>query len=84
MRQWNKLSDLAAMLIVRARQRKKVVLLPDTAHVVGLHLMTAAAKPTRDDVAALICDSKCRELCIPCILKANLIAAAYGNGEDKK
>jgi len=77
---WSSITELAEMMVARARARKRVVLSSETAYIVGLRLMTVDARPTRDAVAGMICDSKCTKLCIPCICKANVIVNAYGRG----
>lgn len=79
MRNWKTEKDLAAMLLVRASTRRRVVLAPETAHFVGLKLMTASEKPTRNEIALLLCTSKCSTPCYACTGKANVIANAYGS-----
>lgn len=68
------------MILARSHAGKTVRLNPETAYLVGLRLMTADTKPTRDEVARMICDSKCERLCVPCTFKANAIVRAYGQG----
>ncbi|RJG46477.1 hypothetical protein D3Y55_21010 [Mesorhizobium sp. DCY119] len=78
MKKWETLTELAELLLVRGRERKSAVLGPDTAHLVGLKLLTADAKPTHKDVIEMICDSRCKDACVPCTFKANAICRAYG------
>lgn len=83
MRGWKTEADLAALLLARSAAGRKVVLSPETAHFVGLKLMTASAKPTRDEVAKLICASKCAAPpCYGCRGLANIIVHAYGQSVD--
>jgi hypothetical protein len=78
MRKWKTLGDLAALMIARSRRQKTVTVTSETAMVIGLHLMTADAKPTHDAVIRMICDSRCQRGCVPCTFKANAICNAYG------
>lgn len=82
MRKWETLRDLAALIIARAAAGKPVRLSPDTARVVGAKLMTADAKPTRDEVARLLCTHKCPEPCYYCRAKANGVVRVYGERVD--
>lgn len=82
MRKWSTLSDLAAMIIARSAAGKPVRLAPDTARLVGAKLMTADAKPTRDEVARLLCSQKCVEPCYYCKAKANAVVQVYGQRVD--
>jgi len=73
-RTWNGIRDLAGALIAKGRSGRRAVLSPDTAHF--------AAKPTRDDVARLICSWKCAEPCFECRGRANSVVAAYGHNPE--
>lgn len=75
---WTNEAELAAMLLVRAEQKRRVVLTPETAHFIGLKLLTASNKPSHREVAQLVCTAKCSEICIPCTYIANAIVRAYG------
>lgn len=75
--------DLAARILVNARAGKGVRLTADTAHFVGLKLMTASEKPSWTAIVAIICDSKCSRPCYPCSGKANVICRAYGQTVDE-
>jgi hypothetical protein len=83
MRSWKTLGDLAALMIARSRRGKPVTVTSETALFIGLHLMTADAKPTHGAVIKMICDSKCERGCVPCTFKANAICAAYGQSVGK-
>lgn len=80
MRKWNTIGELAALMMARSRRGKPVTVTSETALFIGLHLMTADAKPTHGDVVRMICDSKCELGCVPCTFKANAIVQAYGQG----
>lgn len=82
MRTWRTEADLAELLIVRSNQGKHVRLTAETAHFIGLKLMTVAAKPTRDEIARILCSSKCERPCYACCGKANEIVRAYGHSVD--
>ncbi len=77
-RVWRNEKELAELLIARYNAGRNVLLTPETAHFIGLHLMTASEKPTRDEVAKLLCSHKCQDLCYHCQGTANLIVRAYG------
>lgn len=77
-RVWRNEKELAELLIARYNSGRNVVLSPETAHFVGLKLMTASEKPTRDEVAKLLCTAKCQKLCYNCQGTANLIVRVYG------
>lgn len=82
MRRWTDEKDLASILIARGNSGRPVRLNPDTAVFVGAKLMTAAEKPTRDEIARILCSSKCGKLCCTCIGKANVVVRAYGHRLD--
>lgn len=82
MRKWSNIEDLASMILERARSGKQVTLASDTALFIGLKLQQVDAKPTRDDVARILCNARCVEICYMCTGKANEICAAYGCGMD--
>lgn len=85
-RNWRDEAELAARIAYRARLGKKVVLSPATAAIVAEHLRTAAAKPTRDEVAMMICrlgeSNRCVEPCYSCKATANVVVSAYGRRLD--
>lgn len=81
-RVWRNEKELAELLIARANRKRKVTLTPETALFVGLKLMTASEKPTRDEVAKLLCNSKCLQLCYNCQGTANMIVRVYGHRVD--
>lgn len=83
MREWTTEADLAAILLKRANERRGVRLTHETALFIGLKLMTASVKPTRDEIARIICTYKCAELCFTCTGKANEIVQAYGHRVDE-
>ena len=74
------MQELAAHLISRGHAGLTSRLSSETALLVGIKLMTVDAKPSRDGIARMICDSKCDRLCMPCTFKANTICLAYGQG----
>ena len=78
-RLWHDLGELAALLKKRAAAGKTVTMKASTAAFVAAHIETAAAKPTRDEVARLICARKCESLCYDCLGRANMVVAAYGH-----
>ncbi len=78
-RRWSNEEDLAALILVRAHEKRQVVLSPDTALFVGLKLMAAAKKPTTAEVARLLCDFKCEKACYACQGRANAIVRVYGH-----
>lgn len=79
MRNWKNEKELAGLLLVRASAGRRSVLMPDTAQFVGARLMTVSEKPTRDEVAMLLCSSKCASPCYACAARANVIVSAYGS-----
>lgn len=82
-RRWKTDTDLYESIRARAEAGKQVVLSPDTALFIALRLRDAAKeKPTRNQIARLLCVGKCEELCIGCIGSANKIARAYGASVD--
>ncbi len=81
-REWRNEKELAELLIARANGKRIVSLTPETALFVGLKLMTASTKPTRDEVARLLCSSKCQKLCYNCRGTANLVVEVYGQRGD--
>lgn len=78
MNRWYSEKDLAEILIERAKANRKVVLSSATAHFVGLKLLTASEKPTREEVIKLICRRACGQPCYECGGVANMIIRAYG------
>ena len=78
-RVWIDEADLAGMILERARQQRRVVLEPETARRVAAALLHQSTQPTRDEIARMICGkTACRPLCASCLMKANVICAAYG------
>ena len=75
---WETITELAEAMISRGNARKRVVLTSETAMIVGAKLMTADAKPTRDEVAMAICSHRCERPCYPCMGKANAVVQLYG------
>lgn len=82
MRKWSNIEELANMILERGRSGGRVTLTSETAYFIGLKLQQVDAKPTRDDVARILCNARCAELCYMCTGKANEICAAYGSGLD--
>lgn len=77
-RPWNTEKELAELMLARANAKKRVVLTPDTAMFVGMKLMTVSEKPTREEIARILCKAKCETCCYLCIGTANEIVHAYG------
>jgi hypothetical protein len=77
-RRWRDLFELACWISERAHTGKRVILSPSTAHVVAAQLSTAHAKPTRNEVALMICRQRCASPCYECTGRANIIVNAYG------
>lgn len=82
MRKWTTINDLANMILERGRSGRTVTLSDETAFFVGLKLQQVDAKPTRNELARMLCSGRCSELCYSCLSKANEICAAYGSGMD--
>ncbi|WP_152979718.1 hypothetical protein [Mesorhizobium sp. 1M-11] len=83
-RRWRDLFELSCWISERAAMGKTVFLSPATAHVVARHLSTCHEKPTRDDIALMICKrgeiNRCADPCYDCRGKANIVIRAYGCG----
>lgn len=79
MRRWKTVEELATMIAGRGHAGRTVTLAADTAIFVGAHLSTVAKKPTRNEVARLMCRNSCQELCVLCVGTANKICNAYGS-----
>lgn len=81
-RRWRDLFELACWISDRAYLGKHVRLTPATAHVVAGQLRTCHAKPTRDEVALMICRhgeaNRCQDPCTSCRATANIVVGAYG------
>jgi hypothetical protein len=77
-RRWQGLFELACWISERAHSGKRVILSPSTAHVVAAQLSTAHAKPSRNEVALMICRQRCNAPCYECTGRANIIVHAYG------
>lgn len=79
---WQNLGELCEWIRKRARAGMTVHLASDTAMIVASHLETAHAKPTRDEIALMICRhgeaQRCQEACYECRGKANIVMNAYG------
>lgn len=80
MRKWSTTKELADLILAKANAGKTVTLSPDTALFAGMNLERVDAKPSRREVALLLCTSKskCSEPCTGCIGKANPIVRVYG------
>ena len=77
-RRWSDLFELAVWISERAHTGKRVILSPTTAHVAAAQLAVAHAKPSRNEVALMICRQRCAAPCYDCTGKANVIVHAYG------
>ncbi|QDB99688.1 hypothetical protein [Mesorhizobium sp. 8] len=81
-RRWRDLYELACWISGRANEGKRVVLSPATATIVALKLAAEHEKPTRDEVALMICQrgeaNRCTEPCYTCRGRANIVVQAYG------
>ena len=81
-RSWEDLADLARQMNAKADAGMQVVLKPDTAKLIAFHLSICHVKPTRDEVALLICRRSSREACdqpcFECAGRANAVVNAYG------
>jgi hypothetical protein len=79
---WQHLGELCEWIRTRAHANKRVILAPDTALIVAGHLEVAHAKPTRDEIALMICkrgaSGRCDAPCYDCAGRANMVARAYG------
>ena len=82
---WPTMEALAEAIYASAKARKLVVLTPDTASLVAGALRRSGAKPTRDEIATMICRSrKCGETrCYNCTGLANVIVEAYGESWER-
>lgn len=80
---WKSETELALMLIQRGHfERRGAYLTAETANFVGLRLMRNQEKPTRDEVAKLLCQRQCTNRCYECTGRANVIVSAYGFRND--
>jgi len=81
-RPWGDLAELSEWIARRARAGRNVILSPWTAGIVAAHLEKAAAKPSRDEIALMVCRlgsrDRCKEACMECTGRANEIVRAYG------
>lgn len=88
MRAWKNVADLVYMMRACARDAKPVILSPGTALVVAAQLDKADAKPTRDDIALMICKRgqrhRCEAPCYECRGKANVVVHAYGAALERR
>lgn len=79
---WRDLFELACWISERALMGKRVILSPGTAAIVASQLRTCHEKPTRDEVALMICRhgsrGRCETPCYECRGRANVIVRAYG------
>jgi hypothetical protein len=82
MRRWSNIEELANMILERGRSGNQVTLTADTALFIALKLQKVDSKPSRNDVARMLCKGQCVDLCYLCTSKANEICAAYGSGMD--
>ena len=67
-RRWRDLFQLAVWISEQAYRGKPTILKPTTAHVVAHQLSLCHEKPTRDEVALMICNRG----------EANIVVRAYG------
>lgn len=85
---WRDLYELATWMWERSLGGRNVVLSPTTAAVVAAQLALIHTKPTRDEIALLICyqgePRRCSEPCYTCKAKANSVVAAYGQRPDDR
>ncbi|MBN9243370.1 MAG: hypothetical protein J0I98_11300 [Mesorhizobium sp.] len=81
-RRWRDLFELACWISGRANAGKRVILTPATAAIVASRLVAEQSKPTRDEVALMICrrreTERCEEPCYDCRGRANIVVSAYG------
>ena len=77
-RKWKDEAELAHMLVTRAQAGKETRLLPATAYFIGLKMLAVSSLPTRDEVAMVMCKSKCEKPCYDCRSRANIIVRMYG------
>lgn len=86
-RRWRDLFELSCWISERAAMGKRVILTPETAHVVAQHLSQSHRKPTRDEVALMICKhgeaNRCANACYDCRGKANMVTRSYGSRPEK-
>lgn len=75
---WQTERELGALLLARGRANRKAVLSPETAIIIGSRMLTVGNLPTRDDVARILCTSKCADLCYACKGTANMVVRVYG------
>lgn len=75
---WNDLGELADLLHKKAQADKPITITAGTAAFIASHLKTAHAKPTRDEVAHLLCKHDCKAPCYECKGRANEIVRIYG------
>lgn len=83
---WHDLSDLSTRMAKKAHAGMTVTLSPGTAAIVAHHLSTVEAKPTRNEVALMVCRAgskhRCAFPCTGCIAIANVVVDAYGARPD--
>jgi hypothetical protein len=77
-RPWQIEKDLAALLLARSRRNRPSIITPDTAVLIADALMHQGDKPTRNEIALMLCSSRCTAACYACMGRANIVAAAYG------
>ena len=81
---WSNEAELAMLLIVRGNEKRGVRLEPETALLIGRRLMQAQSKPSRNEIAKMICSGmRCTKPCYDCTAKANVIVSAYGERDPK-
>lgn len=85
-RSWKTETDLAALIMQKVNANKRVTLSPETALFVSLQLTQVSTKPTRNEVALMICrwKEKCSAPCYECMSRANVVVAAYGQRLEEK
>lgn len=81
---WQTLAALADAIRAKAKAKKNVILSPETANMVAHALEHADAKPSRNEVAMMICRLKCSVRCYTCTGVANVIVNAYGESWEKR
>lgn len=86
-RDWKDEVELAEQMLRLANARRRVVLSPGTAMFIAGRLMKVSAKPTRNEIAKALCDSKCpKEMapCYGCTGKANIVVSLYGERLEQR
>lgn len=71
-------TDLAKLILAKAKKGQQFTLTADTARFVGLSLRREDRLPTSEAIALLLCNAKCERSCYLCKGKANAITEVYG------